>query len=75
MQTRVTDQFNVVDDDGNLDVATEYTDMINTGDLGGPSNIDGNKSYRLPSGEALNRVDAVTFQAVRSGKTWHRQST
>lgn len=64
----MTDTFDTYDDAGNRYAVHVRRSYINTGDLDGPSRIEGLPSYQLAGGGALNRLDDETFEIAATGK-------
>lgn len=69
-----TGKFKVVDDQGNEDVAVEYTNMIDATSMSDTSEqrVPGTKRYILQSSRNHLNKNGDTFEEVATGRTFKR---
>lgn len=71
----LTDDFEVVDNEGNVERVIEWTERIEVVDFAGrPQWADRWKRYALANGEPLNLEDDGTFTEERTGRKLRRRA-
>lgn len=71
-RTKLTGTYQAAGESGNRYIVHVFTDVLDTGGLDGPSEVEGMQAHRLANGDHVNVGQDGTLVVLRTGEKLRR---